>query len=63
MVGQGTRPKIGHKKMYQATKRVWETLPEVKKKAEEERRRLQAETNRLRVKLYQKVSVGALYSG
>jgi len=54
-LGPGTRPKMGHRRMYHATKRAWDQLPEVRKKAEDERKRLRAETNRLRVKLYQKV--------
>lgn len=49
------RPKMSHRKMYLTTKKAWERLPEVKKKVEEEKKRSQAATNRLRAKLYQKV--------
>ena len=41
--------------MYLNTKKAWERLPEVRKKVEEEKKQSQAATNRLRVKLYQKV--------
>ena len=41
--------------MYKASKKVWSQLPEVKAKVLAEKRKSQAETNRLRVKLYQKV--------
>lgn len=43
--------------MYEASKRAWSQLPEVKARALAEKRRSQAETNRLRVKLYQKVNL------
>ena len=46
---------MGHREMYRVTKKAWDNLPEVRRKAEEERKLSQAETNRLRVKLYQKV--------
>lgn len=51
------RPKMSKRDMYEASKRVWSQLPEVKAKALAEKRRSQAETNRLRVKLYQKVNL------
>ena len=41
--------------MYDASKRAWLQLPEVRSKLLEEKRKSQAVTNRLRVKLYQKV--------
>ncbi len=53
--GHGTRPRMGHRQMFRRTKRAWQALPEVRRRVEEERKRAQAETNRLRVKLYQKV--------
>lgn len=43
--------------MYEASKKAWSQLPEVKAKALAEKRKSQAETNRLRVKLYQKVNL------
>ena len=41
--------------MYNASKRVWSQLPEVQAKVLAEKRKSQAETNRIRVKLYQQV--------
>lgn len=51
------RPKMSKRDMYEASKRAWSQLPEVKAKALAEKRKSQAETNRLRVKLYQKVNL------
>lgn len=48
------RPRMTYKEMYEQSKRYWRELPEVKKKAEEERRKREAATNRLRMKIYQK---------
>ena len=51
------RPKMSKRDMYESSKKAWSQLPEVKAKALAEKRKSQAETNRLRVKLYQKVKL------
>ncbi|XP_066123490.1 centrosome-associated protein ALMS1 isoform X2 [Saccopteryx bilineata] len=50
---QKDRP-IGKKEMIQRSKRVYEQLPEVQKKREEEKRRLEYKSYRLRAQLYKK---------
>lgn len=58
------RSKMSKLDMYKASKRVWSQLPEVQAKALAEKRKSQAETNRIRVKLYQQVistNVGNYY--
>jgi len=49
------RPRMSMRQMYQQSKRYWHQLPEVRQKVTQEKRRSEAATNRLRVKLYQKV--------
>lgn len=49
------RTRISKQEMYEANKRVWSQLPEVQAKRLAEKRKSQAETNRLRVKLFQQV--------
>ena len=56
------RPKMSKRDMYEASKRAWSQLPEVKAKALAEKRKSQAETNRLRVKLYQKVNINITFN-
>jgi len=48
------RPRMSMRQMYQQSKRYWHQLPEVRQKVTQEKRRSEAATNRLRVKLYQK---------
>ncbi|XP_066234077.1 centrosome-associated protein ALMS1 isoform X2 [Saccopteryx leptura] len=50
---QKDRP-IGKKEMIQRSKRIYEQLPEVQKKREEEKRRLEYKSYRLRAQLYKK---------
>nr|KAF6428903.1 ALMS1 centrosome and basal body associated protein [Molossus molossus] len=45
---------VGKKEMIQRSKRIYEQLPEVQKKREEEKRRLEYKTYRLRAQLYKK---------
>ncbi|XP_014396402.1 PREDICTED: Alstrom syndrome protein 1 [Myotis brandtii] len=45
---------VGKKEMIQRSKRIYEQLPEVQKKREEERRRLEYKSYRLRAQLYKK---------
>ncbi|XP_069925038.1 centrosome-associated protein ALMS1 isoform X16 [Oryctolagus cuniculus] len=53
LAAQKTKP-IGKKEMIQRSKRMYEQLPEVQKKREEEKRRLEYKTYRLRAQLYKK---------
>uniref|UniRef100_A0A8C9D3M1 ALMS1 centrosome and basal body associated protein n=1 Tax=Panthera leo TaxID=9689 RepID=A0A8C9D3M1_PANLE len=52
---QKNRP-IGKKEMIQRSKRIYEQLPEVQRKREEEKRRLEYKSYRLRAQLFKKVS-------
>ncbi|KAM5318043.1 centrosome-associated protein ALMS1 [Glossophaga mutica] len=53
LAAQKGRP-IGKKEMIQRSKRIYEQLPEVQKKREEEKRRLEHKSYRLRAQLYKK---------
>ncbi|XP_070428496.1 centrosome-associated protein ALMS1 isoform X6 [Equus przewalskii] len=53
MAAQKNRP-IGKKEMIQRSKRIYEQLPEVQKKREEEKRRLEYKSYRLRAQLFKK---------
>ncbi|XP_053519375.1 centrosome-associated protein ALMS1 [Artibeus jamaicensis] len=53
LAAQKGRP-IGKKEMIQRSKRMYEQLPEVQKKREEEKRRLEHKSYRLRAQLYKK---------
>ncbi|XP_053781831.1 centrosome-associated protein ALMS1 isoform X3 [Desmodus rotundus] len=53
LAAQKGRP-IGKKEMIQRSKRIYEQLPEVQKKREEEKRRLEYKSHRLRAQLYKK---------
>ncbi|KAG8518701.1 Alstrom syndrome protein 1, partial [Galemys pyrenaicus] len=52
---QKNRP-VGKKEMIQRSKRIYEQLPEVRRKKEEEKRRSEYKSYRLRAQLYKKVS-------
>ena len=51
----GSRVKMTKKEMYDQSKRYWDKLSEVREQVAGRKRRAEAATNRLRVKLYQKV--------
>lgn len=51
------RAKMTKREMYDASKRVWSQLPEVQAKLLAEKQKSQAKTNRLRMKLYQEVTI------
>lgn len=53
---QRPRDKIDRYQMLQRTRKAWQALPEVRWRVVQEQRRREAETNRLRAKLYQKVN-------
>ncbi|XP_058134903.1 centrosome-associated protein ALMS1 isoform X2 [Dasypus novemcinctus] len=53
LAGQKNRP-VGKKEMIQRSKRIYEQLPEVQKKREEEKRRSEYKSNWLRAQLYKK---------
>ncbi|XP_069350271.1 centrosome-associated protein ALMS1 [Eulemur rufifrons] len=53
LAAQKNRP-IGKKEMIQRSKRIYEQLPEVRKKREEEKRRSEYKSYRLRAQLYKK---------
>ncbi|XP_054449496.1 centrosome-associated protein ALMS1 [Pteronotus mesoamericanus] len=53
LTAQKGRP-VGKKEMIQRSKRIYEQLPEVQKKKEEEKRRLEYKSYRLRAQLYKK---------
>uniref|UniRef100_A0A8C3WRS7 ALMS1 centrosome and basal body associated protein n=1 Tax=Catagonus wagneri TaxID=51154 RepID=A0A8C3WRS7_9CETA len=55
LAAQKKRP-VGKKEMIQRSKRIYEQLPEVQKKREEEKRRSEYKSYRLRAQLYKKVS-------
>ena len=54
--GQSHRVKMTKREMYDASKRVWSQLPEVKAKQVAEKRKSEAVTNRIRMKAYQQVN-------
>ncbi|KAM5250138.1 putative ALMS1-like protein [Hipposideros larvatus] len=53
LAAQKDRP-IGKKEMIQRSKRIYEQLPEIQKKKEEEKRRSEYKSYRLRAQLYKK---------
>ncbi|MBZ3881367.1 Alstrom syndrome protein 1 [Sciurus carolinensis] len=55
MAARKNKP-IGKKEMIQRSKRIYEQLPEVQKKREEEKRKLEYKSYRLRAQLYKMVS-------
>ncbi|EPY87367.1 hypothetical protein CB1_000252023 [Camelus ferus] len=60
LAAQKKRP-IGKKEMIQRSKRIYEQLPEVQKKREEEKRRSEYKSYRLRAQLYKKSLTKALF--
>ena len=54
---QYQRNKISKREMYDASRRVWSQLPEVQAKKSAEKRKSRAQTYRIRIKLYQEVSM------
>ncbi|RMC11259.1 hypothetical protein DUI87_11377 [Hirundo rustica rustica] len=54
---------IPEKEMHMRSKRIYDNLPEVKKKQEEKQKRIIIQSNRLRVEMFKKVRISWVFSG